>query len=87
VQNVCKVECTDLIDNVECDILIGNLTADILLRLLDSIKNKMKKGTKLVLSGIISERLDEVLTQYGKYGFSVIEVLSEDDWRAVSLKV
>ena len=86
-QKVCKVECTDLIDNVDCDILIGNLTADILLRLLESIKNKMKKGSKLVLSGIISERLDEVITQYEKYGFSVIEVLSEDDWRAVSLKV
>ena len=55
------VECVDLIDNIDCDILIGNLTADILLRLLNNLKGKLNSGVILVLSGIIAERLDEVI--------------------------
>ncbi len=86
VQNNCKVECTDLCDSVSCDILIGNLTADILLKLLSSIKGILPKGVTLVLSGIIAERLDEVIKGYQKEGFELVNVLEEDDWRAIQLK-
>ncbi|MBR7110788.1 MAG: 50S ribosomal protein L11 methyltransferase, partial [Clostridia bacterium] len=86
VQDVCIIECADLSDRIECDILIGNLTADILLRLLSSFEGKVQKNTDLILSGIIAERLDEVLSAYQKAGFALQEVLAEDDWRAVRLK-
>ncbi len=86
VDDVCLVECADLSDKIKCDILIGNLTADILLRLLSSFEGKVQKGTDLVISGIIAERLDEVLTAYQNAGFVLQEVLAEDDWRAVRLK-
>lgn len=86
VQDVCIIECADLSDRIECDILIGNLTADILLRLLSSFEGKVQKNTDLILSGIIAERLDEVLCAYQKAGFALQEVLAEDDWRAVRLK-
>ena len=86
VGDICLVECADLSDKIECDILIGNLTADILLRLLSSFEGKVQKDTDLVISGIIAERLDEVLCAYQKAGFVLQEILSEDDWRAVRFK-
>ncbi len=86
VSDKCYVECTDLIDRIECDILIGNLTADILLRLLDSLKGRLGKGIDMVLSGIIAERLDEVLDAYQSAGYTLVDVISEDDWRAVKFK-
>ncbi len=86
VEELCLVECADLSDKIECDILIGNLTADILLRLLESIKDRLNKGVTLVLSGIIAERLDEVVNGYEKAGFKVKKLLKEDDWRALELE-
>ena len=81
------VECVDLIDNIDCDILIGNLTADILLRLLNNLKGKLNSGVILVLSGIIAERLDEVIASYTGAGYTLIQTLAEDDWRAVKFRV
>lgn len=86
VDKICIAECADLSDTVDCDILIGNLTADILLRLLSRLEGKLKSGAKLVLSGIIVERLDEVVTAYTKAGFTLEEELAEDDWRALKFK-
>ncbi|MBQ2714571.1 MAG: 50S ribosomal protein L11 methyltransferase [Clostridia bacterium] len=83
VEHNCVVEVADLSDELDCDIVIANLTADILLRLLDRLKKAVKKGVKLVASGIIAERLDEVLSSYESAGFKTEKVLSEDDWRAV----
>lgn len=86
VENICTVECSDLSDNVDCDILIGNLTADILLRLLSRLRGSLKKGVKLVLSGIIAERLEEVVSAYTNAGFTLEEELKEDDWRALKFE-
>ena len=35
------------------------------------------------MSGIIGERLDEVLAALDENGFEVLEVRAGDDWRAV----
>lgn len=79
----CVVEVADLADELDYDVVIANLTADILLRLLDRLAKGVKKGAKLIASGIIAERLDEVLDAYKKAGFTLVELLSEDDWRAI----
>jgi len=79
----CVVEVADLADKLDYDIVIANLTADILLRLLERLAKGVKKGAKLIASGIISERLDEVLSAYTEKGFTLVDVLCEDDWRAI----
>ncbi len=82
----CVVEVSDLADSITQDIVLANLTADILLRLLDRLTASIKKGAKLIVSGIIAERLDEVVTAYTGKGFRVIEILSEADWRAIQME-
>ena len=82
----CIVEVSDLADSISQDVILANLTADILLRLLERLSKSVKRGAKLIMSGIIVERLDEVLEAYTSQGFKVIKVLSQDDWRAVMME-
>ena len=77
---------SDLADSISQDVILANLTADILLRLLERLSKSVKKGARLIMSGIIAERLDEVLEAYTSQGFKVIKVLSQDDWRAVMME-
>ncbi len=83
VGDVCVVEAKDLADKIDQDIVIANLTADILLRLLERLASAVKSGAKLVVSGIIAERLDEVVENYEKAGFKVVECVQSEDWRAL----
>lgn len=82
----CTVEVSDLADTINQRVILANLTADILLRLLDRLTSSIKKGSTLIASGIIAERLDEVLDAYTGNGFRVVEVLQKDDWRAVMME-
>ena len=43
----------------------------------------IKKDGVFIMSGIIAERLDEVLCALDKNGFEVLEVKDGDDWRAI----
>jgi ribosomal protein L11 methylase PrmA len=49
------------------------------------VKELIKCGGTVILSGIIKERLDSVIKVYGDNGFTTQKILSENDWRAVSL--
>lgn len=82
----CTVVVSDLADSIYQDVILANLTADILLRLLEKLSKSVKKGAKLIASGIIAERLDEVLKAYTSHGFKLIKVVSQDDWRAVMME-
>ena len=82
----CRVEVSDLADTIDQDVILANLTADILLRLLSRLTKSVKKGAKLIVSGIIAERLDEVVQGYTGAGFKVIDISSQDDWRAIMME-
>ena len=43
-------------------------------------KEWLKKEGKLILSGIINERAEEVRLHFENMGFKVIESLSRDGW-------
>ena len=82
----CTACVSDLADTIEHEDVLANLTADILLRLLDRLKVSLKSGAKLIASGIIAERYDEVVDAYTKNGFRLIETKAEDDWRAIFME-
>ncbi len=81
------VECEDLIKkDIKADLILANITADILIRLSKDIGAHLNEGGKIVLSGIIDSRLDEVVQSYEKAGYRVTRRLAEDDWRALELE-
>ena len=75
----------DLCDKVnsQFDVVFANLTADILLILAKQIHQIAKKGTTLILSGILEERLQEVKVAFEGIGFGRVEFEQMGCWCAL----
>lgn len=68
------------------DVIMANLTADILERLAVSLKTKLKADGKIIISGILDDRLPRVLEVYTCIGFETTEITEKGEWRAVAMK-
>ena len=65
------------------DVCVANIVADIIIRMLPDISNYLAPGARLILSGIIGERAEEVRVAAKKYGFTIIREECENDWLAI----
>lgn len=82
-----EIECADLLTGDRtADLIVANITADILMRLSKDIGKHLRNGGRIILSGIIDTRLDEVKNCYEKAGYSVVKSCAQDDWRALLLR-
>ncbi len=68
------------------DVVCANIVADILIAMRALFVHFMKDGAKLMLSGIIDERLDEVLAAMQEEHLSVLTVEHSAGWAAVLLE-
>lgn len=89
-ENGCEIECgvSDLLRGVKdgkYDIICANIVADIIIRMLPDIGRFMHEKTMLFVSGIISERADEVVKTAEKYGLKPSRVCRDNDWTAIRL--
>ena len=64
------------------DVVCANIVADVLVAMSAIFPNFIKDGGKLVVSGIIDQRLDEVLESIENAGFELAEQKHKDDWNA-----
>ena len=62
------------------DFCVANIVADIIIRMLPDIGKYVKAGAPLILSGIIAEREGEVREAVIANGFTVLKVITENDW-------
>ena len=69
------------------DLIAANIVADVLLALMPTFRKLLKKDGRAVLSGIISERRDEICSAAGKEGLKVLSVRDSEDWSAVLLSL
>ena len=65
------------------DFAVANIVADILLRMLPGMGELLVPGARLVLSGIIAPRADEIKAALGTYGFRFVREVTENDWVAL----
>ena len=80
---------SDLLENAQpykFDIVFANIIADIIIRLNDRVKEYMKDDAVYIISGIIDDRLDDVLESLKINGFRVMETLKMADWRALAVR-
>ncbi len=72
----------------KADMVLANLTADILLRLRSSLPGVMRAGSRIIMSGIINDRADDVLSGYiGSDGeFTLEKSLKTGEWQAFMMK-
>ncbi len=62
------------------DLCVANIVADIIIRMLPDIRDYLKEGAPLILSGIIKERAEEVREAVKKEGFTLQDEIYENDW-------
>lgn len=67
-------------------VVCANIVADVVIRLLADVENYMAEGAVLIVSGIIDLRRGDVLAAAEKYGFTVAEERSKENWCAFALK-
>lgn len=68
------------------DVVCANIVADILIAMRRLFVRFMKPQAKLMLSGIIDERLDEVLEAMKQEGLTVLKIEQSAGWAAVLLE-
>ena len=76
----------DLTKGVEfkADVVVANLMADLVMMLAGDVRKHMNDGAVFISSGIIEEKLDDVLACLRAQGFEIIEVSADGMWRAVT---
>ena len=65
------------------DIVLANIVASVIIAFAPVFPILLKKGGLLITSGIIDDRLDEVLSALRSVGLTVLEVKNGEGWRAV----
>ena len=73
----------DDISGRQYDIVLANIVANVIIAFAPVIPQLMKPAGKLIASGIIADRLDEVLDALKANGLEAVEICSGEDWRAV----
>jgi ribosomal protein L11 methyltransferase len=75
-----------ILGSPKADIAASNIVADAIIGLADLAWLSLKPGGVFISSGIISQRLDDVIAALEGVGFSLIEVCEKDDWRALAVR-
>ena len=85
VENNVVIELNDLLSDKSktADVVLANLTADILTRLSDGLKDHINNQGKLICSGIIHSRKEEVIATYKKAGFTLEKEVTMGEWNAL----
>lgn len=65
------------------DVVVANIVADVIIPLSAKVSRYLKKGGKFLCSGIINDRVDDVLEALSENGFSVIQKQQDGEWWAV----
>lgn len=78
---------TALADKIDkkYDIITANIVADVLIAMGTLFDRYLKENGILIISGIIEERMDEVIIAVEKCGFTKLEHNIKDGWAAVKL--
>ena len=65
------------------DFAMANIVADILIRMSENIADYLKVGAKLVCSGIIEGRWEDVKEAMESHGLTLCDEDSENDWKVL----
>ena len=68
------------------DLVLVNIVADVIIGLAPILPTFMDEDTKLICSGILDSRLEDVTNALEKAGLMITKVKAKEDWRCVSAK-
>lgn len=70
----------------EYDLILANIVADVLIAMAPYFRRYLKKGGVLIVSGIITERENEVIDAIKNCGFELAVLSEKEGWAAAMLK-
>ncbi len=68
------------------DICAANIVADVIIRLAPDIGNYLSDDAEFIVSGIITERAEEVVSALNACGFEVFDDVTENGWYCAAVK-
>lgn len=71
----------------KADIVVANLLAHLVIALAPDIHRHLKVGGKLVVSGIIKQKEQEVIDVLKQENFQIDDVLEQKDWVAIRCRL
>ena len=86
--NNAEVYLKNLLDDntVKGDIIVANIMAEVLIAFASGLKSNLNAGGTVILSGILTDRLDKVISAYTKQGFTLLKKKIKGEWAAIALK-
>ena len=68
------------------DVIVANIVADVLIAMSKLFPKFLREEGTLIMSGVISERKDEVIDAVKANGFTLKSIQEKDGWVAISMK-
>ena len=68
------------------DLIVANILAEILLQMPEDAHRNLNDDGRLILSGIIESKADEVKEAYEKVGFTLVERMTMREWNCFIMK-
>ncbi len=87
-----SVHQSDLLSNAngdgdaKYDIVIANILADVIIKFNETVENYLNKNAMYICSGIIEDRLGDVMDSLKSKGFRIIKIVNDGEWRAIACK-
>lgn len=69
------------------DIILANIVADVLMAMSEFFKSRLAENGRLILSGIINERAEEVKAHFLSAGYTVDAQMERDGWTMLSVSL
>ncbi len=71
----------------KCDVIICNILKDAVLKLPDKLKEFLRPGGVVIISGILESQHDEVSREFEKHGYKNVRRAQKNDWIACAFKL
>ena len=65
------------------DVVVANIVADVIIGMKHELRSFLKENGKLIASGVISDRAEEVKGHLEEVGFEVDQITEKNDWVAI----
>ncbi len=84
------VECANVLEETvteeKFDIVVANIVADVIIPLSGKVDRYLKKDGLFLCSGIIADRVEDVLSALSRNGFRILEKKQDGEWWAILSK-
>lgn len=74
------------IKGVKADLIVANIIADVIIDMAKDLSKYLKADGIFITSGIIKERKQQVIEEYQKNGFYLVESIETGEWVAIVFK-